>query len=42
VGDTGEAAITSAAIWTVRDGKVSQITFYADRATALEVVGLKN
>ncbi len=30
-----EVAVSSAAIWTVRDLKVIQITFYADRAKAL-------
>jgi ketosteroid isomerase-like protein len=38
-GNAGEITVTSAAIWTVQDGKVTQITFFADRATALKVVG---
>lgn len=36
-----EVAVSSAAIWTVRDGKVTQITFYADRAKALTDLGLE-
>jgi ketosteroid isomerase-like protein len=36
-----EIAVSSAAIWTVRDGKVTQITFFADRAKALEAVSLQ-
>jgi ketosteroid isomerase-like protein len=39
--ETGEVAIASAAVWTMRDGKVVQITFYADRSTALEAMGLE-
>jgi ketosteroid isomerase-like protein len=39
-GDAGEIAITSAALWTVRDGKVTQIVFYAQRDDALEALGL--
>ncbi len=35
-----EVAVSSAAIWTVRGGKVTQITFYADRAKALTDLGL--
>src|SRR5947209_8543923 len=34
-GNTGEAGVTSAAIWTVRDGKVARIAFWAERAAAL-------
>jgi ketosteroid isomerase-like protein len=36
-----EVAITSAAVWTVRDGKVTQIVFCAERSTALKAVGLE-
>jgi len=35
-----EVAVSSAAIWTVCDGKVTQITFYTDRAKALTDLGL--
>jgi ketosteroid isomerase-like protein len=35
-----EVAVSSAAIWTVGDGKVTQITCYADRAKALTDLGL--
>lgn len=33
-----EVAMASAAVWTLRAGKVSRITFCADRATALKLV----
>ncbi len=39
--ETGEVVVASAALWTMRDGKVVQITFYANRSTALEAVGLE-
>lgn len=39
-GDTQEIAHTSAAVWSVRDGRVARIVFYADRASALEAEGL--
>jgi ketosteroid isomerase-like protein len=38
--EIGEIAVASAAVWTVRDRKVVQIAFYADRSTALKAVGL--
>jgi ketosteroid isomerase-like protein len=38
--EIGEIAVASAAVWTVRDRKLVQITFYADRSTALKAVGL--
>jgi ketosteroid isomerase-like protein len=31
----------NAAVWTFRDGKVVRFDAYADRAEALEVVGLE-
>jgi ketosteroid isomerase-like protein len=34
-----EVVVSSAAIWTVCDGKVTQITFYAERAKALTDLG---
>ena len=40
-GEEHEVADSAAAIWTVREGKVTEITFYADRATAFRVVGLE-
>ena len=39
--DTHEVAITSAALWTVHEGKVTRAEFYADRAEALKAVGLE-
>jgi ketosteroid isomerase-like protein len=39
--DTNEVSLRSAAIWTVRDGRVRRIEFCADRATALKAVGLE-
>ena len=39
--ETGEIPVASAAVWTLRDGKVVQITFYADRSRALEAAGLE-
>jgi ketosteroid isomerase-like protein len=38
--ETGEIEVRSAAIWTVREGKIRQIAFYADRQAALKAVGL--
>ena len=40
-GDAPEVALTSAAVWTVRDGKVARVEFCADRGTALEAAGLE-
>jgi len=37
---TGEIAMASSAIWTVKDGKVTEAVFYADRARALRDAGL--
>ena len=39
--DAHEVAITSAALWTVHEGKVTRAEFYADRAEALKAVGLE-
>jgi ketosteroid isomerase-like protein len=39
-GETSEVAIRSAAVWSVKEGRVSEITFYADRAKALDTLGL--
>ncbi len=36
-----EVKSSNAAIWTVRDGKVARVEFYADRAVAIEAVGLE-
>lgn len=35
----GEVELLSSAIWTVRDGKVTRIVFYATRDAALEAAG---
>ena len=40
-GNAPEVPLTSAAVWTVRDGKVARVEFYADRDTALKAVGLE-
>jgi ketosteroid isomerase-like protein len=40
-GDTHEVPLTSAAVWSVRDGKVTRAVFYADRPSALKAVGLE-
>ncbi len=40
VADGPEVEMIAAAVWTVREGKVARIDFYADRAAALEAVGL--
>ena len=37
---TGEVAMASSAIWTIKDGKVTEAVFYADRARALRDAGL--
>jgi ketosteroid isomerase-like protein len=39
-GSDAEVAVRAAAVWTVREGKVARAEFYADRAEALEAVGL--
>jgi ketosteroid isomerase-like protein len=39
--DTPEVRVTSASIWTVRDGKIVKIAFFADRSRALKAVGLE-
>jgi ketosteroid isomerase-like protein len=38
---TGEIAVASAAVWTVREGKIAQIVFWADRSAALKALGLE-
>jgi ketosteroid isomerase-like protein len=40
-GSKEEVQGNHAAVWTVRDGKVTRAEFYADRTTALEAVGLE-
>jgi hypothetical protein len=40
VGADGEVAVTGAAIWTVRDGKLTRAEFFADRREALKAAGL--
>jgi ketosteroid isomerase-like protein len=40
-GDTREVADNAAAVWTIRDGKVARIAFWADRVTALNALGLE-
>jgi len=37
---SGEIALVSSAIWTVNDGKVVEVVFYADRARCLRDAGL--
>ncbi len=39
-GSQAEVENASAAVWTVRDGKIARAEFYADRAEALKAVGL--
>jgi ketosteroid isomerase-like protein len=39
-GSQAEFENASAALWTVRDGKIARAEFYADRAEALKAVGL--
>jgi ketosteroid isomerase-like protein len=36
-----EVSVVSAAVWTVRDGKVARVAFYLNRSEALEAVGLR-
>ena len=38
--DDPEVEMIAAAVWTLRDGKVARVEFYADRAAALKAVGL--
>jgi ketosteroid isomerase-like protein len=38
---TAEVSVRSAAIWTVRGGKIRRVEFCADRPTALKAVGLE-
>jgi ketosteroid isomerase-like protein len=38
--DDPEIEMIAAAVWTLRDGKVARVDFYADRAAALKAVGL--
>ncbi len=40
--ETGEISVTSAAVWTIREGKIAQIVFWADRSTALKALGLED
>jgi ketosteroid isomerase-like protein len=40
-GETNEVSITTAAVWTIQDGKVARADYYADRAEALRVAGLE-
>jgi ketosteroid isomerase-like protein len=40
-GSTAEVSLTTGAILSVRDGKVSRIEFYPDSGEALEAVGLE-
>jgi len=35
-----EVTLLGAALWTIADGKITRAVFYADRAAALEAVGL--
>jgi len=39
-GSTKEVTLAPAVIYTVRDGKIARFEPYADRAEALEAVGL--
>ena len=39
-GSDAEVPVRAAAVWTVRDGEIARADFYADRAEALEAVGL--
>jgi ketosteroid isomerase-like protein len=39
--DAPEIEQISAAVWTLDDGKVSDVAFYPDRAAALKAVGLE-
>jgi ketosteroid isomerase-like protein len=39
-GASAEATFLGAPVWTVRDGKVSSIEFYWDRAEGLAAAGL--
>jgi ketosteroid isomerase-like protein len=36
----GEIALLASAIWTVRDGKVAEVVFYANRDDAFAAAGL--
>src|SRR5271157_1854223 len=39
-GSTAQVKLTTAALWTVRYGKVTRVEFYPDREEALKAVGL--
>jgi ketosteroid isomerase-like protein len=39
-GMAAEISVTGGTVWTVRDGKVARVAFYAVRSEALEAVGL--
>ncbi len=36
-----EVELVSASVWELREGKIAKVTFYIDRAEALEAVGLR-
>ena len=40
--DAPEVEMIAAAVWTVREGKISRVEFFADRAEALKAVGLED
>jgi ketosteroid isomerase-like protein len=39
-GMDAEVGVVSAAVWTVRDGKIARVAFYVNRSEAIEAVGL--
>jgi ketosteroid isomerase-like protein len=39
-GVAAEISVTGGTVWTMRDGKVARVAFYAVRSEALEAVGL--
>jgi ketosteroid isomerase-like protein len=39
-GMTAEVSVLSAAVWTVRDGRIARVAFYLDRSEALDAAGL--
>lgn len=40
-GTTADVAVSAAALWTVRDGRVRRLVFYAERAEAFAALGLE-